>query len=433
MVSVKRGFRCKVEEHLNVSKDILVELFVDGDGVYDSCCFGLDASGKLGDDSYMVFFNQTRSPGGEIVQNSQGAVSSFTVGLGRLPSKIDRLAFTVSVDGAGAMGSVRRFAASLADASGGPRRLFPSGGAALSMELAGSDFASEKAVIALEMYRKGGWRLAAVGQGFNGGLPALLRHYGGEEAASPAPAAPAAPAPAAPAQPSRPSLEKRLQSKAPELVSLAKPLRVALEKNRLADTVAKVGLVLDISGSMSSSYECGKVQKVIDKTVPLAVQFDDDGELDLWYYGSRCKRMDAVKLDNYKKAVPKGWSSLMAKLGYGNNEPAVMMEVIDEYSRSRIPAYVIFITDGGIDMESEIKKLLINASRKPIFWQFVGFGGQGYGVLERLDTMGGRFVDNANFFALDDFETVSNEALYDRLLGEFPHWLKAAKEKGILE
>ncbi len=72
------------------------------------------------------------------------------------------------------------------------------------------------------------------------------------------------------------------------------------------------------------------------------------------------------------------------------------------------------------------------ASKKPIFWQFVGVGGHDYGILEQFDTMEGRYVDNANFFALDDFRTVPNSELYSRLLNEFPQWLKEIKQKNMI-
>ena len=67
-----------------------------------------------------------------------------------------------------------------------------------------------------------------------------------------------------------------------------------------------------------------------------------------------------------------------------------------------------------------------------MFWQFVGVGGSNYGILEKLDTMEGRYVDNANFFALDDFKKVSNPDLYGRLLNEFPQWLREIRAKGMI-
>lgn len=46
--------------------------------------------------------------------------------------------------------------------------------------------------------------------------------------------------------------------------------------------------------------------------------------------------------------------------------------------------------------------------------------------------MSGRTVDNCNFFALDDVHSVCEQQLYERLLNEFPQWLRMAREKGIL-
>lgn len=62
----------------------------------------------------------------------------------------------------------------------------------------------------------------------------------------------------------------------------------------------------------------------------------------------------------------------------------------------------------------------------------MGVGGNHYSILENLDNMDGRVVDNANFFAIDDFDKVANDELYERLLKEFPSWLKSAKAKGII-
>lgn len=196
--------------------------------------------------------------------------------------------------------------------------------------------------------------------------------------------------------------------------------------------VARVGLVMDISGSMTARFKNGTVQEIVNKTLPLAVQFDDDGELDCWYYGTTARRMDSVNLDNYTKAVPKEWKQLMLELGGCNNEPVVLRMVLDTYRDTQLPVYVLFITDGGVSKKSEIQKIITEASKLPIFWQFVGVGGSGYGILEKLDSMKGRYVDNAGFFALDDFKKVSNEALYARLLEEFPKWLKAIRNKEMI-
>lgn len=226
------------------------------------------------------------------------------------------------------------------------------------------------------------------------------------------------------------SLEKRLEE-APALVSLAKPITISLRKNRLEDCQAKVALAIDSSRSMYNSYANGAVQEIVNKILPLAVQFDDDGELDLWFYGTHCRSMPSVNLRNYREAVPSKPGDL--HIGMGNNEPLQMREIIRNYSSSKLPAYVVLISDGGVHQNKEIANLLISSSKLPIFWQFVGVGGRDYGILEDFDSLQGRLIDNCNFFALDDFRTISNDALYDRLLQEFPKWLEEAKKLGLIK
>ena len=411
-MDLQRGMRDQLEKYVDLRQSVDIQMNTSGSAVYDYCCFGVDGAGRLSDDRYMVFYNQPQSPDREITYAASGSGAQFVVNLEQLPDAIQKLVFTVSIDGNGTM----------SDITGHTAAIRQNGRTVLELRLSGADFHREKAIIAIELYKKGVWRFGAVASGFNGGLGDLLRAYGGEELTEAEPAV------------QKVSLEKRLEREAPQLVSLAKPLRVELEKRNLLDCVARVALVLDISGSMTQRYKNGTVQEIVNKTLPLAVQFDDDGELDFWYYGTTPKRMPSVNLRNYGQAVPEDWRRLMREVGGQNNEPKVRRLIIDEYQFSRVPAYVLFITDGGVCSESKIKKLLTEASRFPIFWQFVGVGGSnsGYGVLDRLDTMGGRYVDNANFFALDDFKAVGSSELYSRLLNEFPQWLCEIRRRGMI-
>lgn len=215
----KRGQKSKIDALTPATKlDVCVRYSNPVGSSLDISCFGLDASGKLSDDRYFVFYNQTASPCGSIRMNdgTAGYDKSFTVDLSSMPASINKMSFTITIDGAATMSMVPE----------GEIALMANGSKVMSYAFAGSEFGQEKALIMGEVYNKGGWRIAAVGQGFNGGLDALLKHFGGEvlEEKAPAPA-PAAPAPVAPApEPVRVSLgkvtlEKRGQS---QKVSLSK-------------------------------------------------------------------------------------------------------------------------------------------------------------------------------------------------------------------
>ena len=409
-----KGWKDKLENHVNLNENIFVDMNVKGNAEYDFCCFGVDENGKLSDDGYMIFYNQRTSPNAELrVEDITDGVR-YTLNLSTLPDFINRLVFTVSIDGNQTMGEMNSL----------ETKVYQSGDNDIEMKLGGKDFTKEKAVIVMEIYRKDVWRIGCVASGFDGGLSALLKYFGGEEVKDESNQNLSS-------SNQKILLEKKME-KAPELISLVKPLVFELKKKNLESTVAKVGLVLDISGSMVPRFKNGTVQSIVNKTLPLAVQFDDDGELDFWFYGTTARQMDSVNLKNYTKAVPDDWKHLMMELGGRNNEPVVMRMVVDEYKDTKIPAYVLFITDGGVNNKKEIRNIITEASHLPIFWQFVGVGGKNYGVLEKLDTMTGRYVDNAGFFALDDFQKVSNEELYARLLEEFPAWLEAIRKKGMI-
>jgi len=410
-----KGWKDKLENHVNLNENIFVDMKVKGNAEYDFCCFGVDGNGKLSDDRYMIFYNQKMSPKGEISVEDIADGARYTLKLSAVPDFINRLVFTVSIDGNKTMGEMNSLEA----------KVYQSGAKDIEMTLGGNDFSNEKAVIVMEIYRKDVWRIGCVASGFDGGLSALLKYFCGEEVVSEPVQEPIV------AEPVKVSLEKKME-KAPELVSLVKPLVFELKKKNLETTVARVGLVLDISGSMVPRFKNGTVQSIVNKTLPLAVQFDDDGELDFWFYGTTARKMNSVNLKNYTSAVPEDWKHLMLDLGGRNNEPIVMRMVVDEYKDTKIPAYVLFITDGGVNQKREIQNIITEASHLPIFWQFVGVGGKNYGILEKLDTMTGRYVDNAGFFALDDFKKVSNEELYARLLEEFPSWLEEIKKKGMI-
>ena len=189
----------------------------------DISCFGLDADSKLSDDRYMVFFNQKSCPGGGVVLELGSGSATFSTDVARLPETIHKLVFTASINGEGTM---RQLGAS-------SLRL-----GSTTFAFSGADFSAEKAVIIGEIYKRDGlWRFGAVGQGFNGGLSALLKHFGGTEAAAPASAPAAAPAPTpapAPAPEAKKiSLSKITLEKRGDKISLEKSGRSGFGRARV--------------------------------------------------------------------------------------------------------------------------------------------------------------------------------------------------------
>ncbi|WP_404358071.1 VWA domain-containing protein [Cytobacillus firmus] len=215
---------------------------------------------------------------------------------------------------------------------------------------------------------------------------------------------------------------------------LKKSAGIVLEKKNLTNVTARVGLVLDISGSMRKLYKNGTVQRVVERILAVASQFDDDGALDVWVYDNEFSRLKPVTEHDFEGYVDQYIlnNDLIHKFGR-NDEPPVMEDVIQKYTSedpSKDPAFIVFINDGGC--KRTIKNPVVSSSDKPLFWQFVGIGDSNFEVLEKLDEMDGRYIDNANFFHIKDVEAISDNELYDLLLNEFPDWLKEAREKNVI-
>ncbi|MFI2630307.1 TerD family protein [Streptomyces collinus] len=184
----QRGHKARISD-LTAGTDLYVGVQIGGPGLsFDISCFGLDADERLSDDRYFVFFNQPKSPEESIqlLGAQAGDTESFRVTLDRIPSQIQKLSFTATIDGAGQMSQI----------APGYIRIVAGGEEVARYSFNGSEFSTERAVMLGDFYLKDVWRFAAVGQGFDGGLDALLKNFGGEVAEEEAPAS--APAPQQP-------------------------------------------------------------------------------------------------------------------------------------------------------------------------------------------------------------------------------------------
>ncbi|MBD0734170.1 VWA domain-containing protein [Streptomyces sp. CBMA29] len=275
--------------------------------------------------------------------------------------------------------------------------------------------------------------------------------YGSPYGARPAPGNASAAAPGS-GVPSLVKGEEHLPVDMRKRLSLRKEqVAVSLRKHGADNVRARVIIVLDASGSMSRLYSQRVVHDVVERMAAVAAALVPDGVMQAWTFASNPARLPDLDLGSlpqwlelhvrvgsigiFKRRKPSANGQVDMKLvGFGNEEQKVIAQVRD-YVRgapSAAPTLVLFFSDGGVYRNAEIERELRGAVEEPLFWQFVGLGQSNYGVLERFDTMSGRRVDNVGFFAVDDIAGLSDAELYDRLLTEFPSWLKAATAAGIL-
>ncbi|MFD3696281.1 VWA domain-containing protein [Streptomyces sp. NPDC058646] len=417
-----------------------------GDGLpdVDGSALLLTRRGRVRSDADFVFYNQPRHASGAVRHlGKRPGADTVEVDLGALEPGIERVVLCASTDG-GTFGQVPGLHLCLLDAVSG-------------VELARFEMAAgpETAYVTGELYRgAGAWKFRAVGQGYASGLAGLATDFGISVDEDPPPAPQPAAAPAVPAVRSAVG-EEQLPADMRARLSLRKrQVAVSLAKRGVAALAARVVLVLDASGSMTGPYARGTVSGVAERMAAVAAQLDGRGAMQAWTFASHPARLPDlvvgdlpewlrlhVRVGQYslfgRRKPPKGLEPGqvdMRTVGIGNEEQKVIAEVRAFVRAHPVPepTLVLFFSDGGVYRNAEIERELREAVEEPLFWQFIGLGRAGYGVLERFDTLPGRRVDNVGFFAVDDIDSLSDEELYDRLLSEFPSWIRAARAAGIL-
>ncbi|HFK1543436.1 TPA: VWA domain-containing protein [Bacillus cereus] len=234
-----------------------------------------------------------------------------------------------------------------------------------------------------------------------------------------------------------------------KLIDLTKKAKtVMLEKNIFGEK-AQVAVADDISISMDTLYDNGTMQELNDRLLSIGMNLDIDKSIDVFAFGRNSHEIGVVTEGNHQGFVN---NVLLQKVSLedSTNYAGVMDRIVKKYGQpvkkgllSRImggknsekptvPTLVFFITDGNNFDEDEAEAIIRQSSNQAIFWQFVGVGGARFEFLDKLDKMSGRFIDNANFFQVDDLREISDEEFMSRILNEFPQWIKEARAKGVL-
>lgn len=389
---------------------------VDAAMSIDASCFILSDKNQCERDEDFIFYGNPSGMDGVVTHNQIDGIEKemIEICLSKLPERAARMALTLTIHEGDHHGYTMKDVSNMY-----VRIVNTNNGEEMFRYEFGSDLSKETAIVVGELYKHNGeWKFSAIGSGFNGGLAALCVNFGLEVEEN-----------------AKQEVAATMEQTTLSSIDLRKKMvQFTLEKKKMNNVVARVGLVLDISGSMHTLYKNGTVQEVVERILAMACKFDDDATLDVWIYDNEYSRLPSATEKDFEQYVEKHIMNNKKIHKFGrNNEPPVMEDVIRKYTveeDSAIPVFIIFINDGGV--ASSIKRVITRSAIQPIFWQFVGIGNSDFRVLRQLDEMEGRIVDNANFFHIDDIAKVSDETLYNQLLNEFPLWLKEATDKRII-
>ncbi len=220
-------------------------------------------------------------------------------------------------------------------------------------------------------------------------------------------------------------------------------VKFVLEKRAVKNApVMRVGAALDVSGSAQHLYKRGVMQATVDRLVPVALRFDDNGEMDVWTFDTGHDQLATVTKQDYEGYIQREVMSngRISKWG-GTHYGGVMNDMTEFYfgapkpaktggflsgllgrkpapvqaaAGSKVPAMALFITDGSNQDRAHAAQVLRGAQNQPIYWQLIGVGDpKEFGFLREMADE----LPNVGFVHLTSLE-LSDEQLYDALLSE---------------
>ena len=188
-ISLQKGQRVSLDKVAPNLKAVFVGLGWDvkstdtgHDFDLDSSVFMLGANEKLVSDNHFIFYNNLTSPdaaqcvkhmGDNLTGEGEGDDEAVIVDLRKVPPEVQKLVFTVTIHEADKrgqnFGQIENAFVRLVNVETKQE--------VMRYDLV-EDYSIETAMIMAELYLKDGtWRLNAVGQGYQGGLQALLDRY----------------------------------------------------------------------------------------------------------------------------------------------------------------------------------------------------------------------------------------------------------------
>lgn len=152
----------------------------------------------------------------------------------------------------------------------------------------------------------------------------------------------------------------------------------------------RVGIALDISGSMSHIITSGMLQKAFNQMMGVSVQFDDNGELDVFKFDTRCEYVGTSKPEagDYDQYIR---NNGIAARG-GTSYSPIVKAARDFFFKTKggflggmfgkggsyeddTPVLMLILTDGEPGDRQDTMKAMRDTESMPIYYHMVGIGG----------------------------------------------------------
>lgn len=208
-----------------------------------------------------------------------------------------------------------------------------------------------------------------------------------------------------------------------------------LEKGGLTNApTLRVCAALDISGSMDTIINNGKLQDAFTQMMGITVNFDDDGELDVFKFDDVCEYVGTANTSNYKDYVARNRIRARGGTSYApviTETSRFLFEApaqpktgffgglfsagkkVEAPADKHVPALVMMLTDGHPQDENNTRRVLSQYQSHEVYFSLIGVGGGDFSVIDRLADE----FDNVGDVILRDFG-MSDDDVYKQLVSE---------------
>ena len=109
---------------------------------------------------------------------------------------------------------------------------------------------------------------------------------------------------------------------------------VELRKKNITSKKARIVFVLDHSGSFRWAYNDGTIQNITERLFPMAMQMDDNGEMEMFLFDDGYKEFSPVTISNLDEYVNNYLIKQGGHYGGTNYEP-VITQITKRYGKKQ--------------------------------------------------------------------------------------------------
>lgn len=216
--------------------------------------------------------------------------------------------------------------------------------------------------------------------------------------------------------PSVSSTNNTTQVAASTAVQASKPTTIVTKETQEAVEKVKASdlfMVLDVSGSMRSTYSAGHVHSISKKALSASLAISESKKVSLWTFGDDAQFVGDIGIDSISKIDQVSCKNCGTKL-------SKFVETANSSIKDN--ALVVIFTDD--DSNSIKEAITAMQQRTEVFWQIIVYESSYNNITESISN-----ITNTSVITMTDYASKTDEQISHALLKDYIEWKKNKEKK----